>query len=173
MTLHEAEQFLSSTTVANSQPSLWADLGCGDGLFTKVLSSRLHDGSTICAIDKSSQPNITSVNNNVKIITKKADFVNDNLPLGDLDGILIANALHYVEDKQTLLKKLKIYLIPTGVFIIIEYDNAKPNHWVPYPVSFSQLRDLFEEAGYQNIEKTGERKSIYQSGKMYVCSIQP
>ena len=172
MTFEEASHFLSATEIDNSQPSAWADLGCGDGLFSQVLSSRLCSGSTIYAIDKTAQHNIDSTNKEVRIVFRKADFVNDDLQLQNLDGILMANALHYVEDKVALLWKLKQYLLPEGVFIIIEYDNAKANRWVPYPISFTQLTELFAKEGYQHIEKTGERKSIYQSGKMYVCSIK-
>ncbi len=173
MTLNDAGRFLSATEIDNSQPVLWADLGCGDGLFSQVLSSRLCNGSTIYAIDKAVQHSINSVNKEVNILLSKADFVNDDLPLQNLHGILMANSLHYVEDKVFLLQKLKQYLLPEGVFIIIEYDNASVNHWVPYPTSFLQLKELFIKVGYHHIEKSGERKSIYQSGKMYVCLIKP
>lgn len=173
MTLTDASRFLSATETDNSRPSVWVDLGCGDGLFSQVLSSRLCGGSTIYAIDKTDQYNIDSINKEVKIVFRKADFVNDDLQLQNVHGILMANALHYVEDKVSLLQKLKRYLLPEAMFIIIEYDNAKANRWVPYPISFTQLTELFAKEGYHHILKTGERKSIYQSGNMYVCSVKP
>ena len=173
MTFNEASDFLSATEVDRSKPAVWADLGCGNGLFSQVLSSRLCDNSIIYAVDKSSQPAIGSMNKEVYITFRKADFVKDDLRLQNLDGILMANALHYVEDKTSLLRKLQRYLLPDGAFIIIEYDNAKANRWVPYPISFFQLKELFAGEGYQRIEKTGERTSIYQSGKMYVSLIKP
>jgi trans-aconitate methyltransferase len=33
-------------------PSTWADLGCGDGTFTRALAERLAQGSTIHAVDR-------------------------------------------------------------------------------------------------------------------------
>ncbi len=173
MTFREAELFLSSTPVDSSTSSYWADLGCGNGLFTAVLSARLSAGSTVYAVDKFSQSLLPSANKEVNITFHKADFINDALPFSGLQGILMANSLHYVQDKKALLQKLKNCLLPTGVFIIVEYDKAHSNRWVPYPVSFTELTALFHAAGYQNIEKTGERKSVYQSGKMYICLIQP
>lgn len=173
MTFREADDFLSNTEIDNTQPSRWADLGCGSGLFTKVLSGRLANGSTIYAIDKAVQSTFLSTNEEVKIVTQQADFVKDDLLFPGLNGILMANTLHYVQDKKAFLQKLRPYLLQEIVFIIVEYDNAKANPWVPYPISFSEIKELFGEAGYRHIEKTGERKSVYQSGMMYVCSIKP
>lgn len=173
MTFSEAQQFLATTEIDASQPSQWADLGCGSGLFSRVLSARLGEGSFIHAIDKTVQSCIASLKPGVNINFRQADFVTDKLPLYNLHGILMANALHYVRDKKALLQKLKNYLLPEGIFIIIEYDRARANRWVPYPLSFSEAEILFREEGYRNIQKTGERKSIYQSGFMYVCRVQP
>lgn len=173
MTYKEAGNFLAATGIDSSGPAVWADLGCGDGLFSQVLSSRLHNGSTIYAVDKAKQSPIVSMNPEVKIAFRQADFIKDDLPLENISGILMANALHYVEDKPALLRKLKRCLLPSGVFIIIEYDHAKASRWVPYPISFVQLKELFETEGYQQVARTGERKSIYQPGKMYVSLIRP
>ena len=172
MTIREGERFLAATDINASQPSVWADLGCGSGLFTKVLSARLHNGSRIYAIDKALSSSISSLHNEVEIVGRKADFVTDDLLLPGLHGILMANSMHYVQNKKTLIRKLAKYLLPDAVFIVIEYDKASANRWVPYPVSFSDLKNLFGEEGYRDIQKTGERKSIYQSGIMYVGLIK-
>jgi len=172
MTFREAAQFLSTTPIDDSQPAQWADLGCGNGLFTSVLSGRLHSGSGIYAIDKRLPSRLLTANGEVTIIPVKADFVEDDLALHGLSGILMANSLHYVKDKIALLQKLKIYLLPNAVFIIIEYDTTRDNQWVPYPVPFVELRTLFIDYGYARVEKTGERKSLYQSGGMYVCLVE-
>lgn len=172
MTISEAEQFIADTDINNSQPSVWADLGCGSGMFSKVLSARLYNGSRIYAIDKLVPSAIASLKKEVEIVFKQADFVIDNLPLSGLHGILMANSLHYMQNKKDLIRKLRKYLLPGAVFVIIEYDNAKANRWVPYPVSFSELKILFEGEGYRTIQKTGERKSIYQSGAMYIGLIK-
>ncbi len=173
MTFREAESFLSATEIDNFQPSVWADLGCGSGLFTKILSARLCDGSIIYAIDKSGQLPDVSVNQKVKVIGQQADFSKDDLQLQALNGVLIANAIHYVKDKKALLQKLKPYLLSTAVFIIIEYETNNANQWVPFPIPFVDLKDLFLTEGYKNIQKTGERKSVYQAGYMYASLIKP
>ncbi len=172
MTFREASQFLSATPIDNSQPAQWADLGCGAGLFTQVLSARLHSGSGIYAVDKKAPSNIQTANNEVIITPLKANFVEDELPLHNLSGILMANALHYVKNKIALLQKLTTYLLPRAVFIIIEYDTTSANPWVPYPLPYAELQYLFNNNGFLNIQKTGERKSLYQSGGMYVGLIE-
>ena len=171
MTFHEAEQFFSLTPIDNLQPTRWADLGCGNGLFTKVLSARLHSGSCIYAIDKRLPSSLQAANSEVEITPLKADFVEDDLELHGLSGILMANSLHYVKNKTALLQKLKNYLLADAVFVIIEYNTARANQWIPYPVPFMELQSLFGVNGFQHVHKTGERKSLYQSGGMYVCLI--
>ncbi len=173
MTFSEATQFLSGTPIHDSGPAQWADLGCGAGLFTQVLSARLHSGSRIFAIDKKASPHIQTVNKAVTITPVQADFVKDDLALQALSGILMANALHYVKNKSALLQKLKKYLLPGAVFIIVEYDTAKANPWVPYPVPFAELQPLFASIGYHHIQKTGRRKSLYQPAGMYASLITP
>jgi trans-aconitate methyltransferase len=172
MTFREAEQFLSSTPIDDSQPAQWADLGCGNGLFTKVLSGRLHSGSCIYAVDKRLPSSLHTANNEVTITPVQADFVEDDLALHRLSGILMANSLHYVKNKAALLQKLKTYLLPDAVFIIIEYDTTSSNRWVPYPLPFAELQGLFAANEFRHIQKTGERRSLYQSGKMYVCLVE-
>jgi len=172
MTFREAEQFLSATPIDHSQPAQWADLGCGNGLFTTVLSARLHSGSCIYAIDKRLPSGIQILNKEVTITPVQADFVEDDLILHGLSGVLMANSLHYVKNKTALLQKLKTYLLPGAVFIIIEYDTTRANQWVPYPLPFVELQGLFAANGFRHIQKTGERKSLYQSGRMYACSVE-
>lgn len=168
MTFREAVQFLSATPIDDSQPAQWADLGCGSGLFTQVLSARLHSGSHIYAVDKRLPSGIHTANDKVIITPIQANFVEDDLALSGLSGILMANSLHYVKDKTALLQKLKTWLLPHAIFIIIEYDTTSANRWVPYPLPFTELQELFAASGFRFIEKTGERRSLYQSGKMYV-----
>jgi len=173
MTFNEAVLFLSATPIDNSVPAQWADLGCGAGLFTQVLSARLHSGSTIYAVDKKLPFRIKTANEGVTITPVQANFVEDDLGLNGLSGILMANALHYVKNKAALLQKLKRHLLPDAVFIIIEYDTVRANRWVPYPLPFAELQVFFNSNGYPHIYKTGERSSLYQSGKMYAALIMP
>lgn len=153
-----------------SVPQRWVDLGCGKGTFTYALADLLPSGSLIYAIDTT--PQILSERvGGVRIAFHRADFERDPLPSGDLDGVLLANAIHYVQDKESLIRKLIHYCKPSHTFLIVEYDRLTANPWVPYPVDFTTLIDLFERAGYHDIIRLGERKSQY-GGTMYAASIK-
>lgn len=172
MQLAEAANLLAGAHLNPSQPTTWADLGCGRGVFTYALARLLAPGSTIYAIDQSPQSLRPTGGNNVAIHFQQADFEADPLPLEALDGILMANALHYVADKPALLEKLQRVRTPTAPFLIVEYDTMQANPWVPYPIDEAHLRRLFIDSGYRRVEKMGERPSVY-GAMMYVCCIRP
>lgn len=173
MQTSEAAAFLSGVVFNSSQPSVWADLGCGDGFFTHVLAGMLPAGSRIYALDKQSQRLKKTPINDSPIIFQQADFVTDDLHLPVLNGILMANSLHYVANKENCIDKISALLAPGGMFIIIEYDTNRSNRWVPFPIDFPGLSNLFANKGYMHIEKIGERTSIYNREKMYACTIKP
>ncbi len=155
-----------------ASPQTWADLGCGEGLFSQALSHLLKPGSQIYAVDKT-KPGPMPSYNNVIIESKIYDFVKDDLVLPPLDGILMANSLHYVSDKTTLLNKLFLLLKPSASFIIVEYDTDTPvKNWVPYPLSFQSLQNLFRQVGYETIIPIGKRASVYGRANMYSVLIK-
>lgn len=173
MELSEAIELILHNSHSKQPDAVWADLGCGPGLFTFALAHLLPPGSTVYGVDKNPinfgpwlQPE------GVRTLSLQLDFVADNLPLPALDGILMANSLHYVADKPALLHRLVRSLKPGGRFLIVEYDTDKPTpQWVPYPVSFPSLQRLFEKAGYASVRKLGERPSVYGRAKMYAAII--
>lgn len=170
MQLQEAITFLQPALAPGNQPVSWCDLGCGAGLFTHALGSLLPAGSRIVAVDKQSNFTKQESSSNVAIRFSRADFVQDNLPFPALDGILMANSLHYVKDKPAFVEKGRRWLTPLGMWIIIEYETTRSNPWVPYPLSFESLTSLFQSAGYQVVTKVAERKALYNSGRMY-CAV--
>ncbi len=134
---------------AGQEKSIWADLGCGDGLFTKALSQLLVDESLIYAVDKNkSALNKVSVKNGIQLKKLELDFINNDLPLHTLSGILMANSFHFVQHKTAFIEKLLPYLNASGYFLIVEYDTDAANAWVPYPVSFNSLKGLFAKFNY-------------------------
>lgn len=165
----EAQQLIKGG-VLTENPSRWADLGCGSGTFTYALASLLPQGSHIHAVDKRRQ-RLTNINTAVDISFEKADL-NTVVLDQDLVGILMANALHYVKDKATLLERLRQYLKPEGRFIIVEYESRRANPWVPYPVEFNALAELCLSLGYSEVTKIAERPSLY-GGTMYSSLILP
>lgn len=149
--------------ISGNKPQCWADLGSGTGTFTLALKSLLPAGSRLTAIDKSPQ--------RIPVNFVLADFESDELPLTRLDGILIANSLHFVRDKEKLIQKLEGYFLAKPQFLIVEYDTTKGNRWVPYPISFDSLHELFTSLGYQAIKKLAEQPSKF-GGSMYSVLIQ-
>src|SRR5688572_29886502 len=116
----------------------FADLGAGSGAFTLALRELIGSSASIYAIDKD-----TSSLNQLKREYESRFENSDNLSLiiGDfskplnlpsLDGILMANSLHFFKDKIKVLKHIKTFLKPNGKLIIVEYNVDKGNLWVPY-----------------------------------------
>ena len=165
MTHEEALSFLEKGIKAET--GVWFDLGAGNGTFSKALAAILPVGSSIYAIDKDDIVlKITNPNPANEIKTMQADF--DNIPeLPNLDGILMANALHYVKNPIPFLQKLLKTLRPNGAFVLIEYDVEKGNPWVPFPISFQKWKDISSVAGLSAPEIFNERISRYGQGRMY------
>ncbi|WP_459083783.1 hypothetical protein [Chryseobacterium sp. A301] len=65
--------------------------------------------------------------NRVNTTFQKADFVTDDLSLITVEGILMANALHFVKDKENLIKKLEKNFKIVTRFIIVEYEQYTKN----------------------------------------------
>ncbi len=174
MELTEAIRLIQNEYFAQQGATTWADLGCGSGLFSFALAHLLAAGSTIHAVDRN--PVVLQEQNrlvDVVIQPLQLDFETDPLPFRDLDGILMANSLHYVSGKKALLNKLSASLKPGGSFLIVEYDTDKPAPpWVPYPLSFRSLQQVFAKSGYLNVEKLGERASAFGRANMYAALFQ-
>lgn len=148
---------------------VWADLGSGQGLFARALASVLAPGSTIHAADRSAQLIERSFNGN-SIVFHQLDFNESVLPVPQLDGILMANSLHFVKDKLSLLLRLKRQLSPDGQLLIIEYELESGNRWVPYPIPYATLAALLSDSGFRNISRLSERQSMYGGRTMYACA---
>src|SRR5664279_3822956 len=122
MELREAIALIQTDELIRDTESTWADLGCGPGLFTRALAGILYSGSTIYAVDKNmSSFQKNSFPNNVVVKTIESDFVKDELNLKDLDGILMANALHFVKDKKPFIEKIIHYFNDAPEFLMVEY----------------------------------------------------
>lgn len=175
MRLSEAISLIQNGHFSGQESSRWADLGCGSGLFTFALANLLSAGSTVYAVDKNPVNfDVRLQPASIRILSMQLDFEKDALPFQHLDGILMANSLHYVLDKPALISKLSGVLKPNGRFLIVEYDTDTPvQHWVPYPVSFQSLVKLFEDAGYKTVRKLGERPSVFGRAEMYAALISP
>lgn len=124
----------------------WADLGAGEGAFTLALADLLGPDAHIVAVDKDASA-LRAVSRQIE--TRVADFTKP-LDLRDLDGVVMANSLHYVRDKQAVLEAVRGMLRPGGRLVVVEYGTDRGNHWVPHPFTYAQWETMAAQAGFRN-----------------------
>lgn len=148
----------------------WADLGAGDGAFTRALRELLGPAVDLYAVDVNisglrRQQRSPGSRDEGRIHLIEADFTRP-LDLPPLDGVLLANALHFVQDQRAALQRFRGYLKPSGKLLIVEYDTTNASMWVPHPVPFSTLARLVPSAGFQPPELLATVPSRYR-GQIY------
>jgi ubiquinone/menaquinone biosynthesis C-methylase UbiE len=132
---------------------VWAELGSGSGAFTLALADLLGPGASIYSIDRDSRAlrNQASLMRthfpSVQMEYRVADFTRP-LSFPPLDGLLMANSLHYVRQKGPVLDLVHTYLRPAGRFLLIEYNAACGNIWVPHPLTYSAWEALVRQHGF-------------------------
>ena len=172
MHLTEAIDLIQHEGIRGDKPTTWADLGCGSGLFTRALASLQLPGSLIYAVDTHPTLPLNSGGfSEIRIETVPLDFVRADWPFAQLDGLLMANSLHYVSNQLAFLAKAIRHLTESGVFLVVEYDSDVPNPWVPYPLSYHALKRLFSNSGYSRIEKVNQKPSRYGRANLYAALI--
>ena len=173
MRLRDAIEMLAESGVGALGPTIWGDLGCGDGTFTRALADMLASGSLIHAIDLegSALRTIPPAHKAVHIRTYRGDFMTQPWPFTGLDGILMANSLHYVEDQATFIRQCESHMRLPRRFLFVEYDSSEANRWIPYPVSLIRLTALFERAGYSSVRVLRSRPSLYRRAPLYSVAV--
>ena len=173
MRLRDATDMLAGSGVEALGPTVWADLGCGDGTFTLALAEVVAPGSIIHAIDLDAPAlrRIPPTHGDVRIITHRGDYMKMPWPFGDLDGILMANSLHYVENQAGFIRQCESQMKPRRRFLIVEYNTSEASRWVPYPLSRTRLTTLFTRAGYASIRVLRSRASLYRRAPLYSVAI--
>ena len=100
-----------------------------------------------------------------------ADFTHSlDLPDSDgpLDGLLLANSLHYTAHPERILEAWLHNLRPGGQMIVVEYDRRAANPWVPYPIPPSRLETVAAKVGLSQPTVTARQPSAF-SGDLYVA----
>lgn len=172
MEIEVAVRLIEGGVEKTGSVQVWADFGAGKGLFTKALATLLSNGSTIYAIDKDGPNEMKPPSEKVIVKTLKKDFIKDKIELVALDGIIMANSLHYVQEQLIFLKTLKEKLKPNGRLLLVEYDTTISNQWIPYPVSYKTLQTLAPGAGFKLIDKLDQEPSLYQQANIYAALVQ-
>jgi SAM-dependent methyltransferase len=153
----------------------WSDLGAGSGTFTRALALLLGPGGHVYAVER--DPSKMKVlqklahdpAGSATIVPVHADFT-QALELPELDGTLLANALHYVpaDDQVRVLAAILGGVREGGRLVIVDYDGRTPNQWVPFPVSIARFRELAAQLGLTAATVVGSVPSAY-GGTMYAA----
>jgi ubiquinone/menaquinone biosynthesis C-methylase UbiE len=151
----------------------WADLGAGEGTFTRALAALVGGAGRVYAVDVDA--------GGLESIRRWADRagmggvvevvrgdVSRPLGLPRLAGAVMANVLHFVRGQADALWLVGNQLGPGGRLVLIEYEGRRPSRWVPHPVSAALFRDLAAEAGFGAPRVVATRPSAY-GGELYVA----
>jgi ubiquinone/menaquinone biosynthesis C-methylase UbiE len=158
-----------------SGPGVWADFGSGWGAFTLALADLLSPGSTIYSVDKDrsalrdQERAMRSRFPEVDVHYLAADFTQP-LDLPPLDGIVMANSLHFQRDQDAVLQRVRGYLKPGARLVLVEYNTDRGNSWVPYPFSYATWETLARRAGFTNTRllatRSGRHDAMYSALSM-------
>lgn len=153
----------------SSTEGIWADIGAGTGTFTMALQEIL-TGGTIYASDKN--PHALwrlPKTNNVELIVHEGDF-HRPLDLPELDGIIMANALHYSPTPIQTLQNILQHLKAGGIFIFIEYELKQPRSpWIPYPIPYDAFEKMTSELNLSKPTMIKKVSSAYGHQHIYSC----
>ncbi len=136
---------------------VWADLGSGTGAFTLALRDLAGPQVEIFSIDvqaidlQEQEQTFETKFPSSKIHFIEADFTKP-LDIKPLDGILMANSLHYIRQQSDFLTRIKKYLKPQGKIVFVEYNSNDSVHWVPYPLSYKRLSHKLILSGFKEVE---------------------
>lgn len=130
----------------------WADFGSGSGAFTLALADLLGPAGVIHSVDRDGRAlerqrrRMESRFPDVIVHYHHADYTEPlDLPL--LDGLVMANALHFHRDKGDVIGRLGERLRAGGRFVLVEYNTDRGNRWVPHPLAFETWSALAPRHG--------------------------
>jgi ubiquinone/menaquinone biosynthesis C-methylase UbiE len=154
---------------------IWADLGSGAGAFTLALAELIEPAGQIHSVDRDrralreQERMMRGRFPDTAVIYHTADFT-ELLELPLLDGVLMANALHFQPPpvQEAVVRQIHAYLRPGGRLIVVEYDTDQGNPWVPYPLSFSTWQALAERCGFAGTTLLAGRPSRFL-GRIYAA----
>ena len=132
---------------------VWADFGSGGGAFTLALADLVGPSGEIYSVDKDrgslreQERAMQSMFPQANVHYVAADFTR-SLDLPPLDGVVMANSLHFLRHKEPLLEMVRGYLKPGGRFILVEYNADQGNMWVPHPLSYTTWEALARRCGF-------------------------
>ena len=142
----------------------WADLGSGRGAFTLALADLLGAGSVIHSVDRDAG----ALRDQERAMRSRFPTADVRYLLGDftgpldlppLDGVVMANSLHFQRDRESVVRGVMGHLRPGGRLIVVEYDADRGSLWVPYPFSFRTWEALAARLGLRDVRLIGRMPS--------------
>ena len=169
----DATEMLADSGVKALGPTIWADLGCGDGTFTLALAEVLASGSTIHAMDLDASalredpfgaPGRTESQRTGEI----SQHSRGHSP--------VSMAFSWPTRCTTSKIRRRSFDVRTSNEIAAPVSPRRiryepPSRWLPYPVSQTSLAELFERAGYSSIKVLRSRPSVYRRAPLYAAAI--
>jgi ubiquinone/menaquinone biosynthesis C-methylase UbiE len=175
---HADHVALLAPGVTQGEGGAWADLGAGTGAFTLALADLIGPHGVVHAIDRDRaalaelRTAFVSAVPQAELRARTADFTR-RLDLADLDGVVMANSLHFIEDKGAVLTLVRGYLKRGGRLLLVEYDSDHGNPWVPHPLTFETWRQLANETGFVETRKLATVPSRFLNRIYSALSLAP
>ena len=144
----------------------WADIGCGAGAFTLALAELVGNAGEVYAVDQNAgalRTNAEAMGRrfpDVRVHYQAVDFTRP-MDLPELDGIVMANSLHFQRPQSVVVSQLRGYLREGGRMVVVEYNIEQGNSAVPYPVPYRRWEQLAREAGFEHTELLSRRPSRF------------
>ena len=158
----------------------WLEIGAGRGAFTLALAELLGPGGEIVAVDRNASDlrqlasTVTARYPATRLRTVNADFTAPMSTNGPpFDGLLAANALHFVRDPGAVIDRLRPILRPAAHVIVVEYDSDSGNPWVPYPFSYGRWEAMASAAGLADTRLVGRVQSRFLEAIYAAASTLP
>lgn len=156
----------------------WADLGSGRGAFTLALAEILGVKGSIVSVDKDGgalaeqRKSMQARFPEAQVYYRTADF-GEGLGLPPLDGVVMANSLHYFRSKDRIVTHVRSMLKPGGHLIIVEYNVEHGNYAVPHPISYPQWAALAARLGFAETRLLGTVPSSFLKEFYSALSVAP
>lgn len=165
---------LLRAAIASVEGEVWADLGAGGGVFTRALAALVGPAGHVHAVDADERAVAAlrrwgdAARGGAAITVLRADITHP-FALPPLDGVVMANVLHFMRDPGGVLARVAALLRPGGRLVLIEYEGRRPSCWVPHPISAARFAELAARAGLTPPSVVATRPSAF-GGELYVAT---
>jgi SAM-dependent methyltransferase len=159
-------------------PGVWADLGSGGGAFTLALADLLGPGGRIVSVDRDGgvlgrQREAMEARFPATLVDYvQADFTRP-LDLPKLDGVVMANSLHFVRRKEPVLAMVLSRLEAGARLVLVEYDTDRANPWVPHPLAYTTWERVAAENGFVDTRLLMRRPTSHGSAMYSALTHRP